>query len=293
MDLPDLRAFVAVAEFASFSRAAERLALTQPAVSKRVSDLERSLAAPLFDRIGRRVSLTEAGHALLPRARRLLSDIDDTRRELADLSGTVGGRLEMATSHHIGLHRLPGPLRRFTAHYPDVVLALQFMDSEAACNAIARGGIELAVVTLPPAPAAALDTQALWRDELVILASDDHPLCGRRALTPAELQQHPAILPGAGTFTRAIIDAAFSAVGVSPAVSMSTNYLETIRAMVGAGLGWSVLPQTLLGPGLCRIRLSGFRAVRWLGLVTHRERTLSNAVNALRAMLVETTESVR
>jgi DNA-binding transcriptional LysR family regulator len=280
MDLPDLRAFLAVADTGSFSRAAERLSLTQPAVSKRIADLERGLDTRLFDRTGRRVSLTEGGRALLPRARRLLADIEDTRRTIANLSGAVGGRLDMATSHHIGLHRLPGPLRRFTSQFPDAVLALQFMDSEAACNAVAQGEIELAVVTLPAAPAQVLETRTVWHDELVVVASDDHALAGRRRVAAADLVAYPAILPGPGTFTRAIIDTAFSALGVSPVVSMSTNYLETIRAMVGAGLGWSVLPETLLGRGLRLLPIQGFRAARALGTVRHRERTASSAAAA-------------
>ena len=111
MDLASLDTFIAIAETGSFSAAGERLHLTQPAVSKRIAALEQQLDARLFDRIGREISLTEAGRALLPRAYQILNVLDDTRRALTNLNGEVSGRLTLATSHHIGLHRLP-PLHR-------------------------------------------------------------------------------------------------------------------------------------------------------------------------------------
>ena len=123
---------MAVADQGSFSLAAETLHLTQSAVSRRVASLERRLAVPVFDRVGRRVTLTEAGRTLLPRARRILADLEDTRTVLRDLSGRVAGPLALATSHHIGLRRLPPVLRQFSRAHPEVELDLQFLDSEAA-----------------------------------------------------------------------------------------------------------------------------------------------------------------
>ena len=114
MDIPSLQAFLAIVSRGSFSLAAEDLALTQPAVSKRLGTLERHLGVRLFNRIGRQVSLTEAGEALLPRARRLLAELEDTQRAIANLSGRVAGRLLVGTSHQMGLHRRPPVLRQCT-----------------------------------------------------------------------------------------------------------------------------------------------------------------------------------
>ena len=125
MDLNSLNTFIAIAETGSFSEAGERLHLTQPAVSKRIAALEQQLNARLFDRVGREVNLTEAGRALLPRAYQLLNVLDDTRRALNNLTGEVSGRLVLATSHHIGLHRLPPLLRAFTRAHPQVALDIQ------------------------------------------------------------------------------------------------------------------------------------------------------------------------
>jgi len=136
MEFAALKAFVAVAETGSFSVAAEHLFLTQPAVSKRIAALESELDTRLFDRIGRTVTLTEAGVALLPRAQNMLVELKDSIRAVSSLSDEVRGTLRFATSHHIGLHRLPPTLKRYTQAYPQVRLDIRFMDSEAACVAV-------------------------------------------------------------------------------------------------------------------------------------------------------------
>ncbi|MDH5778224.1 MAG: LysR family transcriptional regulator, partial [Gammaproteobacteria bacterium] len=134
MDLNNLTTFVAVAETGSFSQTSEQLFLTQPAISKRIAALEDELGTSLFDRIGRSVSLTEAGQALLPRAHKILLEVEDSRRAISNLSGNISGKLSIGTSHHIGLHRLPPVLRQFNIAYPDVELDIHFMDSEEACR---------------------------------------------------------------------------------------------------------------------------------------------------------------
>src|SRR4051794_20576952 len=105
MEWNELRAFIAVADTGSFSRAADQLHVTQPAISKRVQGLEARIGAPLFDRVGKRVYLTERGRALKPRAVALLRDLNDTEVMIRNLHDRIEGRLSMATSHHVGLHR--------------------------------------------------------------------------------------------------------------------------------------------------------------------------------------------
>ncbi|MGD8429992.1 MAG: LysR family transcriptional regulator [Ectothiorhodospiraceae bacterium] len=283
MDIAGLQAFIAVAEHRSFSAAAESLHLTQPAVSKRIAALEDMVRVRLFDRVGRRVLLTEAGAQLYPRARRIMSEVEDGRRALSNLSGTVGGVLSLATSHHIGLHRMPPILREFRVLYPHVRLDLRFMSSEDAYNAVVDGQVELAVVTLSPAPSAQIESVPLWNDELVVTARGDED--GRQP-DLQEIASRPAILPGPETFTRQIIDSTLAAEGISPRVELSTNYLETIKMMVTVGLGWSVLPASMLDAELTRIPFRGNPVYRPLGLVRHPARTPSNAGRAMRELLV-------
>ncbi len=281
MDIASLRAFITVADSGSFSLAADRLHLTQPAVSKRVAILEAELNTRLFDRLGRSVRLTEAGTVLLPRARRILAEVDDSRRALSNLSGVVAGPLILATSHHIGLHRLPPVLRTFTARYPQVPLDMRFMDSEVACAAVLRGEVELAIITLPPQVEPPLEALPLWLDPLTVVISRTHPLAEHPIITPQQLREHPAILPGEATFTRRIIEDGLTQLGVEPPVAFATNYLETIKMMVAVGLGWSVLPRTMLDGELVELVIDELRLERMLGVVRHTGHTLSNAARAL------------
>jgi DNA-binding transcriptional LysR family regulator len=281
MDIAALQAFLAVAETRSFSRAAERVFLTQPAVSKRIGTLEGQLGARLFDRIGKRVQLTPAGTALYERARRVLRELDDVKRSIADLSGSVAGELRLATSHHIGLHRLPGPLQHFHDTYPQVRLDLRFMDSEQACNEVARGEIELAIVTLPPKLAAPLQAEAVWDDPLDIVAARQHPLAQARDVQLKTLAGYPAILPGPGTYTREIILKALGPWRERIDIGMATNYLEVLKMLASIGLGWSALPRTMIDETLSVVQIKKMRIERTLGIVTHAARTLSNAAQAL------------
>lgn len=285
MDIQNLQAFLHVADAASFSHAAQTLHLTQPAVSKRVAALESQLNVTLFDRIGRQVSLTEAGRALLPRARNIVLELQDTRRALSQLGEHVAGPLVMATSHHLGLHRLPPILREFARSYPEVELDIRFMESEAAAHAVERGELELAVVTLPLNPSPGLATRCIWPDPLVVTVATDHPLAEDPHPEPAALGAWPCILPDHSTYTRTLIDTAFSQYGVTLHPRLSTNYLETIRMLVTIGMGWGVLPQTMVDGGLSVLYPAAITMQRELGVVRHRERSLSRAGQVLLELL--------
>ncbi|WP_210395431.1 LysR family transcriptional regulator [Motiliproteus sediminis] len=281
MDSHNLSAFVSVAELASFSLAAEQLHLTQPAVSKRIANLEEQLNCRLFDRIGRKVALTEAGQTLLPRARRILQEIDDSCRLLGNLGGSVSGRLTLATSHHISLHRLPPMLRRYRNQYPEVELEIDFTESELAYEAVLQGHAELAIITMAPAPHPQIESCTLWLDRLRYVVATDHPLAQQQISGLADLTRYRAILPGPATFTRQLVEQRFSEAGLNLDVAMSTNYLDTIRMMVSIGFGWSLLPETLIDSSLTEIPLEAAPITRPLGCIHHRERTLSNAAKAL------------
>ncbi|MFK8080907.1 MAG: LysR family transcriptional regulator [Granulosicoccus sp.] len=293
MDFPSLKAFVSVAEYRSFSLAAERLFMTQPAISKRVAALEQDLGVTLFDRLGRRVELTEAGEKFLISARRILDDIVVSREEVHSLSTTVGGRLRLATSHHVGIHRLPPILKSFTQEHPDVELDLLFMDSELACEGVAHGNIELAVVTLPDPLQATLQSRLVWADPLAIVCSRDHPLAAmnkpkgarNQIVTAQQLARHNAVLPAQGTVTRDILLRALDPFNVTVETSLETNYLETIKMMVSVGLGWSALPINMLDDDIVQVPIENLSMQRELGFVHLKGKTLSRAAGAFKDML--------
>ncbi len=285
MQLSQINAFIAVAELESFSLAAEKLHITQPAVSKRIRQLENNLNAELFDRIGKRSILTPNGKAFKPHAERILQELKLYRSGLSQQQDTPSGSLSFATSHHIGLHRLPQTLREFKISYPQVDLDLHFMDSEDACVAIANSELELAIVTLPEIADDKLDCEPIWIDQLVVVMAADHSLARHQEIEPEFLLEHPAILPSPGTFTRKIINNLFTANKDRLKIVLETNYLETIKVMVSANLGWSILPQSMVDTSLISHSLKGLNLRRPLGIVTRKNRTLSLSSSAMIELL--------
>lgn len=284
MNNNELLTFIAVAKSGSFSLAAEQLFLTQPAVSKRIALLEHDLNTQLFDRLGRQVILTEAGQLFLKRAETIAHEIEDCRREISNLSGQISGSLTIATSHHIGLHRLPPVLRYFVSRYPEAKLDLHFMDSESAGLWVKNGQAELAIITLPTDPVPNLNTHTVWVDDLTLVAGKSHPLnshSGEQAMTLQQISRYPGILPLSGTSTRSLVDAYFQRSGCELHTHMDTNFLETIKMLVSVGLGWSVLPHTLLDKDLLTLHVPQFSLQRQLGVVWHSARTLTNAAQTM------------
>ncbi len=285
MDTQALQAFAAIARAGSFSAAAEQLFLTQPAISKRIALLEQQLDCRLFDRVGRQVLLTEAGRALLPHAESVLRELQLAQRHLRDLRGGVTGVLALGISHHLGLHRLPPLLQRFIERYPEVRLDIDFLDSEQAYDRVLRGEVELGVITLAPEEKPPLQQWKVWRDELVVVVAKNHPLAAQQRVSVRQLSQHRAILPGLNTYTGQIVTRLFEQHRLTLDVALETNYLESIRSMVSIGLGWSVLPALMIDDELRGLALSGQSMSRNLGVVSHRDRTLSNAGSALLQLL--------
>ncbi|MDH5545937.1 MAG: LysR family transcriptional regulator [Gammaproteobacteria bacterium] len=279
MDIREIRAFVAVADQRSVSRAAEQIHLSQPAVSKRIASLEEQLGTRLFDRVGRNVLITEAGQTFLPHARHILHSIDDGRKAIDNLASSVGGRLLLGTSHHIGLHRLPPILRTYSQQYPGVNLQLHFNDSELVIEKILNGDLDIGVVTLPSRNIEYLHCQTLWKDKLLFVVSREYTV--KSTVTPDELIRMPSILPERGTVTRDILERALSQFDISLTQTLSTNYLETIKMMVSVGLGWSILPETMITPELQAFRVKNIALNRNLGLVFDQRRTLPKAAKAL------------
>ena len=277
MDTNTLNAFIAVAESGSFSIAAEQLYITQSAISKRVALLEQQLDKKLFDRIGRRVSLTSAGRALMPCAEKILMSFEDARTFISNLDSTISGTLSLASSHHIGLHRLPKVLRQYSKKYPQVLLNLSFSESESAYQGVVKGHLELALITLAPLPDPIICVQKVWTDNMRFVVAKDHPLASQQQVDLAQLQQHRAILPGPKTFTRQITAERFTEQGLALEVAMSTNNLDTIKMLVKNGLGWSLLPQIMIDKDMRELNTDQPSIYRELGYIYHRDRTLSNA----------------
>jgi DNA-binding transcriptional LysR family regulator len=285
MDIDNIKAFLAVAEHRSFSRAADALFLTQPAVSKRIASLEDTLGSRLFDRIGREIKLTHAGATLLPHAHNILAGINAGSVAVQNLSDEVSGTLSIGISHHISLRRIPPILREFIVKYPEVQFDIHFMDSEEGYRAVEQGKLELAIVTLPGESPPELEMTTIWNDPLAIVTSAVHELCKSPAPNLDSLLEHPAILPAQEDFTRQRIEEAIHQRGGRIEIGLETNNLETIRMMVSIGLGWTVLPHTMIDDSLSTHEIDGISISRALGTIVDPRRTLTNAARAMIDML--------
>ena len=285
MEFSQLQAFISVAHNRSFSITAQQLHLSQPAISKRISTLEQQLNCELFDRIGHQVQLTEAGQRLLPRAIKIIQDIEDCKRHIQQLDKNISGKLTIASSHHIGLHRLPNILKNYANEFTDVELDFQLLESEQACEAVRAGKIELAVITLPLEPEDKLFTLKLWEDKLDCMISNDHEMNNISDITLEQLTNFPLLLPSKKTFTTQIIEQPFKDRNLKLNTVMTSNDLESLRMMVEIGLGWSILPSSMLRDPLNKIQVKGLSLSRTLGIVRHNERTLSSSAKAMISLL--------
>lgn len=287
IDHQQILAFLSVAETGSFSAAAQQLHLTQPAVSKRIALLESQVGAPLFERMARQVALTEFGAAFLPAARQVRLAMDDLAAVAVDSSRPLSGRLAIALSHYVGLHLLPTMLATFSRRYPDVLLDLRFMDSEAAIMAVAQGTVRLAYGTLSHCAPDSVKTVTLWQEKLVPLVALRH--AEQRTPTLYDLARRlPVIAPAANTSTRQAIDIWMNAQKITPLAVIEVNQLDSIALLVGTGIGWSVLPETLQNPTLARVTENKLAPPkRQLGLITQKNRPTHRLAQAFMDCVTE------
>ncbi|MCV2402916.1 LysR family transcriptional regulator [Marinomonas sp. C2222] len=285
IDIAELLTFTKVAETGSFSEAGNQLFVTQPAVSKRVSALEASLGVKLFDRIGRQVQLTEAGVRLLPKARKMLEDLQDIKRSMSLQMEGVNGELRISTSHHVGLRRLPKSLKQFQEDFPSAQLEIEFTQSEDAYQDVLKRRAELGIITLSNKENPLIEALPIWSDPLTCVVSKDHPLASLNTLNLSELANYTCVLPNKNTFTRQIADQAFGKQGLRPQVRMSTNNLETLAMLVSIGWGWSLLPSTLVDDKFSVLDIPDLNVERKLGVIYHKQKTLSRAALAFIELL--------
>ncbi len=282
MDYDQLITFVKLAETGSFSHTAEKLNLTQPAVSKRIALLESQLNCVLFDRIGKQNKLTAAGELALLRVNRIISESKELKNDIENLSTRISGHLIISTSHHIGLHRLPGILKQYVKQYPEVELDMRFRDSEIAFDDVLHGRSALAIATLPAEITDNhISAYPLWLDKLSLVCAANHPLTRVKTLQLKDLEAYNAILPGDETFTRRIINKYFNSNELKLKIAFETNYLETIKVMVASGLGWSVLPEILADGDLHLFALKSLKLTRMLGAIVNTQMTSTNSSMAM------------
>jgi DNA-binding transcriptional LysR family regulator len=289
MELRHLRYFEAVARLNHVTRAAAELHVAQPALSKQLRDLEGELGVALFDRVGRRVRLTEAGEALLPHARAVLAQVEAARAAMAERVGLRRGLATIGAPPTVGTNLLPAALAAFNQRYPGIELRLREAGLSTLLELLAAGLADLVVVTLP-VDGPDLAIAPLFSEELVLAVASRHPLAGEPKVALASLADEPFVLsPPNYELRDATIDACRRA-GFAPRVVLDGGEMDTLLRFVAAGLGVALVPRLALGgqADIAAVQISDQRLSRSLAIAWRDDRVSSPAARALREFLVET-----
>ncbi|MDN3028532.1 LysR family transcriptional regulator [Streptomyces sp. S.PB5] len=285
MELRQLECFVAVAEEANFTRAAARLHIVQSAVSATIKSLERELGGPLLDRNSKRVLLTDAGAALLPRARDTLDAARDAADAVAEVRGGLRGTLRLGTLTSVRLLDLPALLGGFHRQYPGVVLQTSAAPtgSQGLVDAVRERRLDLAFVSLAGPRPAGITLTRLSTSVLDLVVPVDHPLADRATVSITELAGLDFVDSPVGYGNRAVADRAFAAASVARRVSIEITDIATGVDFVRNGLGLALLPRFVLAraKGVATLTVSDADLDWPLSLASPSDRTPGAAARAM------------
>ncbi len=289
-----LQYFVAVAETRHFTRAADLVHVAQPSLSQQIKALERELGADLFLRARGNITLTDAGEALLPLARRILADADTARHEVQELVQLRSGRVRLGATPSVCTGLLPDVLRAFHDRYPGIRLLVEEGGSHDLVRELARGALDLALVVLPlPTPSPALTTVELLREDLVVVSSPEAPVPGgseRRTVRIADLEGERLVMFRHGYDLRELTVAACRAEGFEPEFAVEGGEMDAVLGFVRAGLGVAVVPRMVAarsGQGLRVTPLARPGLYRTIALAHRSDVAPPRAARELQRMLLE------
>jgi len=274
-------------ELGSFSAAAERAGISQPAVSLQIRQLERQLGVRLVERVGRRAQATAAGHDLLVHAARIQEGVASAIEAIAPHRDGAAGRIRIGTGATACVYLLPPNLRQLKEAMPALEITVQTGNTADMLKLLEANSLDIALVTLPVS-GRAFAIEEIYRDELVAVFPDGTNLPWK-TVSPALMAGKPLLLYERGGNTRRLIDRWFLRAGFAPKPIMELGSVEAIKQMVGAGLGWAILPklalsQAALSENIAWRSLSP-RLSRSLALVMRRDKHLSRGIREMVAVL--------
>jgi DNA-binding transcriptional LysR family regulator len=245
MELRQLEYFVAVAEEASFTRAAERVHVAQSGVSAQIRRLERELGQELFDRDTRTVKLTGVGMAVLPYARRALEAVGGARAAVDELTGLVRGRVAVGMIVSCPVLDLPALLAEFHREHPGVEITLREDNSDRLLQGLHSGELDLALVGVATRLPAGVDSLVLTEEPLVAAVAHGHPLATKSKLTLAALSKHPLISLPRGTGLRTCLDEACASAAVQPRIAFEASDPRMLGELAALGLGVAIMAESM------------------------------------------------
>lgn len=277
VNLRQIRAFVAVARLGSFTRAAEALHLTQPALTVQIRGLEEVLEARLFDRTTRSVTLTRVGLTLLPAFERMIGDLESVIDEARDIAAMKRGVVRIAVLPSVAAAILPRAISSFRDRHPGAAFIVHDLVADRVIEKLRDGSADMGITggeVIPP------DMRLIFRkrDDFNAIVPRSHPLAARATLTRDDILAHPLVALHPATSVRRVVDDWFHAASRMPTIACEATYMTTVAGMVSAGLGLALLPssarEVLAFPELVRIPISGPPLTREISVVTLAGRSL-------------------
>ncbi|MBV7336503.1 LysR family transcriptional regulator [Chloroflexi bacterium TSY] len=322
MELHQLRSFITIVRQGSFTKAADKLFVTQSALSQQIKALEQKLGVSLFEHPRRRIYLTQAGEILRSRAEKMLRLEAEVQEELDGLAGLTRGRLRIGTSDTTCLYLLPTVVRQFRHTYPSIEIHLTNRPSSEVVAALQDGEIEFGIVTLPPNSVSQrddgqrlaslnsdrpmrgtifldrhkvdLDVQHLFWREDILITPPNHPLTQQPIVTVQNLVDYPLLLLERGSSSRAFLDQLFDAAAVVPRI-IDLGSIEVIKRYVEIDLGISIIPRLAVEEEVQANQLQA-TTLAWLperevGWVQRHGAELSPAGREFHRMLIKSVEN--
>jgi DNA-binding transcriptional LysR family regulator len=282
LTVQQLRYFVAVADEQQFTRAAEQLNVAQPSLSGQINRLEQALGVSLFHRTVRPISLTDAGHELLPLARRVLAGVNDVMRGVAEVEALRRGQVTVGATPSLGTNLLPRVLALFHQHYPEITLTVVERHSDDLAAQLESGALDVAFAILP-LTRATLEVTVLATEELVVMVANDHPLAQRDEVRISDLRDVAMIMFREGYDLRTTTINAFARAGFEPTVGLEGAEVGSVLAYVSAGLGAAIVPSIVAtgASGVRALHLTSPTLERTIGLVRPNHHAPTRATAAL------------
>jgi LysR family transcriptional regulator, low CO2-responsive transcriptional regulator len=291
LNLHQLTTFQVVAKHCSFVRAAEELHFSQPAVSAQIRHLEKTLGVKLFDQIGRKTHLTQAGEELYLYSQKIFSVIDETLEVMEALRSPYYGRLSVGADTTVGSYVIPGLLGKFRQIYPQVEILLQVLNRLSLVEAILNNRVEMAIMGSVPDDAP-VEIEPFAYNPLVLVAAPSHRLAGLRNVSIEELGREHFLLREPGSGTRAALESALQEAGLPLQVSMQVGNNSAIKQGVTAGLGIALISRVAIDMELETNRLvildvEGFPIIRQWRIVHIKDKYLSATAKAFKSFLLQ------
>lgn len=285
MELLQLKYFLTVARCEHVTEAAGKLHVTQSSLSKTIQRLEDDLGVPLFDRIGRKLRLNDFGRTFLQRTQKALFELEQGKREIADLSNPDQGTLQLAVTT---ASTLPGILREFRKNKPDIQFHVQMVSLENMSRLLQRGEVDFCLSS-PPIEGDDIECQILYDDPIVVAVPMGHRYADRSRIQLTELKDEWFVGVKQGYGVRDMVDSVCQSVGFVPKYVYEGDEPARLTALVEAEIGLAFIPSTARNPHerIRYLQVEGHQLIREIALLSHKNRYISKAALEFRSVVME------